>query len=484
MVLVLTPFQVFAYNVDLEENFGRSYAFNQFFLDHFAGCANGDVDYLSNYPCPPGNETTPLASGSPMDRMKYIADNNWIPIAAYAPDSNEMHFYFSGEQNLDYGEADIIQLDKSCANKPLSAFISGHSESDIASINGMIETADLFSFFLNYEPEYELPGISGAQAKDRPVSAVYENFGDYLSLFDSEKILVWVGKNATLKLKAPIAVYLLSLSEDSVLDLSELSVEELKLLEETNYIYNHGGDVIFPADTAPDYQAEFLKKIEFEELDEAAEDAENTALASDDSVLWSDASDWAISELEKALELGLIPAGIIGKDFTQPITRAEFTALSVLLYESLTGPVSITSETNPFTDTNDPEILKAYSIGLTAGTSETTFSPNDLLNREQAATMLTRVYKAATFTDWSLSTDATYPLEYDKPTEFADDASISDWAKDSVYFMASKGVIAGTGDNKFSPRATTPEEEAANYASATREQAVAIAIRILDNLML
>ncbi|NLX77289.1 MAG: hypothetical protein GXZ01_08000 [Clostridiaceae bacterium] len=36
------------------------------------------------------------------------------------------------------------------------------------------------------------------------------------------------------------------------------------------------------------------------------------------------------------------------------------------------------------------------NIGVTNGTSETTFSPKMLLNREQAATMLNRVYKKVT----------------------------------------------------------------------------------------
>jgi hypothetical protein len=48
--------------------------------------------------------------------------------------------------------------------------------------------------------------------------------------------------------------------------------------------------------------------------------------------------------------------------------------------------------------------------------------------------------------------------------------------------MAANGIITGTGGNNFSPRATTPAEEAALYASATREQALAIAVRIADNL--
>ncbi|MBQ3077401.1 MAG: S-layer homology domain-containing protein [Clostridia bacterium] len=64
---------------------------------------------------------------------------------------------------------------------------------------------------------------------------------------------------------------------------------------------------------------------------------------------------------------------------------------------------------------------------------------------------------------------------------FADDQEISGWAKDSVYFMAANGIIAGVGDNTFAPKAVTTEQQAAGYAQATREQALTIAVRMVEN---
>ncbi|MDR0838362.1 MAG: hypothetical protein LBN99_01820, partial [Oscillospiraceae bacterium] len=46
---------------------------------------------------------------------------------------------------------------------------------------------------------------------------------------------------------------------------------------------------------------------------------------------WSKASSWAVPELEKAKNLGLIPASLNGTDFTKAINRAEFAAVSVKL---------------------------------------------------------------------------------------------------------------------------------------------------------
>lgn len=193
-------------------------------------------------------------------------------------------------------------------------------------------------------------------------------------------------------------------------------------------------------------------------------------------------SEWANEELEKADMIGLIPDCLVDADLTGPITRAEFAAVAVKTYEALTGTKTEPIAENPFTDCEDIEVLKAYNIGAVNGMSATTFQPDSLLNREQAATMLTRVYKKYSNPDWTLPTDGNYSLQYDKPAPFADDASISFWAKDSVYFMAANGIINGMGNNIFAPKNTTSDQEAIFYANATRQQALLIAVRMVENL--
>jgi len=197
---------------------------------------------------------------------------------------------------------------------------------------------------------------------------------------------------------------------------------------------------------------------------------------------WTEASSWATAELQKASDLGLIPAVLMGADMTKPITRAEFAAISVKVYENLANTKAQPVATNPFTDCSDAEVLKAYNLGVTNGTSATTFTPNQILNREQAATMLTRVYKKVSMDGWTLATDSQFTLSYEKPPVFADDELISGWAKDSVYFMNANKIINGVGGNKFAPKNTTSAEEATGYANATREQALLIAARMVDNL--
>lgn len=239
----------FAFNSDNPANEGKCYAFNQFFVDHFAGCANGDVDYLSNY----NSMTIPLDSGSVLDRMKYIADNEWIPISGYSPSKNVMSMYFCGEQNLDYaGQA--IQIDPGYANASLADSITGLSKSDIKALSNMTKAAKVFNFYLDYEPEK-------ASNQSFSISPVYEEVGDYIRLFESKQITVSVGNGATLKLIAPIKIDTLSLLPGAVLDLSSLKINDLPNFNSLNKITSDDGVIIFPAGATAKQQENFLKKV-------------------------------------------------------------------------------------------------------------------------------------------------------------------------------------------------------------------------------
>ncbi|MBR5271007.1 MAG: S-layer homology domain-containing protein, partial [Clostridia bacterium] len=186
--------------------------------------------------------------------------------------------------------------------------------------------------------------------------------------------------------------------------------------------------------------------------------------------VWTKASDWAVSDLNAANNAGLFPDSLKNVDLTQNITRAEQAALSVKIYEVLTDKKATAAE-NPFTDTNDGEVLKALSLGITSGTSATTFEPNANLTREQAASMLARVYKKINISGWTLEKDSEFNFEFTMPSKFADDTKISSWANQSVYFMASKKWILGKDNNNFAP-----------LDSCTREQALIIAQRIVKEL--
>lgn len=191
-------------------------------------------------------------------------------------------------------------------------------------------------------------------------------------------------------------------------------------------------------------------------------------------------SDWARAEVEEAAEKNLIPKSIVGKDLKLSIDRKEFAAIAVQLYESIKGESTSYGDI-PFTDVNEyeTEIKKAYSLGITSGTSETAFEPDSLINREQLATMLCRVFKKYSWEDWSLDNDAKFDLNYKGAPDFEDENAISYYARPSVYFMAKHKVINGNGRGVFCPK---PSEEQPDEGCATREQAILMALRCYNNL--
>lgn len=186
---------------------------------------------------------------------------------------------------------------------------------------------------------------------------------------------------------------------------------------------------------------------------------------------YSDASTWAEPELKKANELGLIPDILSGADMTRPITREEFCELAVLLYEKVTKTTASPASPNPFSDTKNTQILKAYALGITTGTSAITFSPKTLITREECATMLFRAIKAIT-------PNADYSIMGVK--DFPDQKDISSWAVDATKYMSKLGIVKGDDDGNFIPKATTTAQTAAGYGMATREAAILMTVRTYE----
>ncbi len=200
---------------------------------------------------------------------------------------------------------------------------------------------------------------------------------------------------------------------------------------------------------------------------------------------WTDAAEWSTPELQKAADNNLIPDVLVGKDMTQPITRGEFAAVSVKLFEAMTNGRAVMSSECKFNDIAGSEnrnyILKAFNIDVVRGYSDTEYSPESLLQREELAAMLARVYKKSEWPEWTIETDDDYTINFSGVQKFDDDDLISDYAKPSVYFLVKYNVLSGIGNNLFAPKNSTPAQEAEKYANATREQAVVMSLRSFEN---
>ena len=224
-------------------------------------------------------------------------------------------------------------------------------------------------------------------------------------------------------------------------------------------------------------------------------------------------SSWAKPEVEKAIELGIVPISF-RENYKRNITRGEFARLAMYflsvqygyqaehmietyyhigkkldmrafmnaycavktdrngepfeggdkIYTSAWNSVDMPTELYdvPFTDVSHPEqyyIGMAYNIGIVNGVSETKFDPDGEITRQEAAAMLMRAYKI--YADFQ-SPDIGF--------RYSDNDKIAAWAKDDVYALNSLGVMKGLSEDVFGPN-----------DKFTIEQAIATFLRLYES---
>lgn len=158
-------------------------------------------------------------------------------------------------------------------------------------------------------------------------------------------------------------------------------------------------------------------------------------------------SDWAKEEVNTADDIGLIPSDLEITDYTREITRDKFCSLAAQLIK-IKGFDITASVDNPFTDTDNEEIIFLYGAGIIYGKADGIFAPADSITREEAAAILCRM---AEYLDLSDTENET--------VTYSDDDDISDWAKTSVYMARQMGIMHGTDDNEFLPQGTYTSEQ-------------------------
>ncbi len=170
-------------------------------------------------------------------------------------------------------------------------------------------------------------------------------------------------------------------------------------------------------------------------------------------------SDWAADEVQAADELGLVVPSC-AFHMGSNITRLQFAQLAMNMWETCEGITVAPRDESPFTDCDDPEVSKAYSVGIVAGTGDGTFDPDGSLTREQLATMLYRVWQSVggKVTPGGLE-------------GYTDAASVSPWAADAVGAMAAAGIMKGTSETTLDPQ-----------ASCTIEQSILLVYRLFSTV--
>lgn len=158
--------------------------------------------------------------------------------------------------------------------------------------------------------------------------------------------------------------------------------------------------------------------------------------------------EWAADAISALSEQGIINGKGDGKFAPgDNVTRAEFVKIIVSAF----GGVNSAATCNFFDVADDwskPYIATALHNGFVSGVSETEFAPAGQITREQAAVI---IYKVLTSNGKA----------FEVAGSFADEATVSAWAKDAVSALKGAGIINGRDGDNFCPADKLTRAEAA-----------------------
>lgn len=173
--------------------------------------------------------------------------------------------------------------------------------------------------------------------------------------------------------------------------------------------------------------------------------------------------DWYADPVSKVTELGLM-AGTSETTFSPDMELSR--AMAVTILHRLSGTPAPEGE-NPFPDVTGNEWYAdaanwAAALGIVAGFEDGSFSGSDVLTREALTAMLWRYAK----------TSRVPPAESYELEGFDDIDTVSDWAYDALAWAVHCGLISGDGEGHLLPGGT-----------ATRAQGAAILLRFRNYVL-
>ncbi|CAM3765440.1 endo-1,4-beta-xylanase [Cohnella lubricantis] len=258
--------------------------------------------------------------------------------------------------------------------------------------------------------------------------------------------------------------YLATLSNNDVLTFvfNAGDTAELKIKVTTKQTNDPSPDPVTPTEPEPGTDSDTPTQTPTPEkplLDSKLVDAEQVkaavqqALQANEPINFSDvpATHWAAKAVQLASQIGLIEGKTDGSFHgSDNVTRAEFATMIVRALG-----LDTTGADGSFSDTAghsaDAYISALHRAGIVNGTGDGSFKPDQEITRAEMAAILARV----------LNTSAANGTKYSDLD--------GNWAADYINQLSQAGIVNGVGGDKFAPNAT-----------ATRDQSVAIIIRMLN----
>lgn len=172
------------------------------------------------------------------------------------------------------------------------------------------------------------------------------------------------------------------------------------------------------------------------------------------AMAFEQASDWAVSDLNEANLLGLLPETLLSADMSEEINRMEMCYIATLAYEKLTGNTPYPNRTDYFTDTDDPMICAAYEIGIVSGYQDGSFQPERLLSRQEFFMILSNLNRCI---------GMPIHLTTDYLKQFTDRDQVGSWAESAAQEVVGLGLVQGTKIGNYwylNPAGDTSRQEA------------------------
>ncbi len=184
-------------------------------------------------------------------------------------------------------------------------------------------------------------------------------------------------------------------------------------------------------------------------------------------------SDWAKTEVEKAIGSGYVPEGMQGL-YRNTVSREEFCEITANMLEKV-GKLSEQAKNapSPFSDTESRAVAALHYLGIIDGCpvwsrgmgERVLFCGEDKVHREQAAKILTKTFEIM----YGEIIDEVVTLP-----KYEDDTEISDWAKQYVYKATAKKILQGEPGTKIAVSYFYPGN------GFTREQVIVTMQRLLQ----
>ena len=155
---------------------------------------------------------------------------------------------------------------------------------------------------------------------------------------------------------------------------------------------------------------------------------------------------WAEDAVRAMDELGLVPNAVKASPMDGIITRQNMCRMIMLTFKQMMGvsDADLGTPEDPFTDTDDLDVLNACRLGIVNGKGDGTFGPGEPITRQDFFVMSVRFLTAIG-----------YPYEDDETCDlsrFVDADKLSNYAKAPTRLVVGIGAVNGNKDNELCPK--------------------------------